>query len=568
MKKNFVAFACMMFITLAGLVACGDDEASQEKKMDEVMTSEEDLDSVECVDKKEGWIVYLSESDSRMVCHNREWISYMDWLVAQKEEEKSSRIADDTVANYSNLPTCNYSRDEYVEYVKSLNINLMCVDGEWLEFALQSVPNSVSSISALPVCLPSISGAIVYLTSMKDYVICSEKEWVEYDLWLVQSSSSGNSSSSGKSSSSSYYSSSSSLSIRDATFGACTEKRDGELAYDTNGVIGSSSNDYYYCDGDYKYWEKAPTYMIDTLGWKSAADGTFKPGDYSYSRYYYEDLSEDCEFTGENGEIYYVYDGKSWREAAELEVCMLSACTKARKGETSKLGGYTFVCGDNGWNQDSLYTMGKVDRFNKSLTYGSLKDTRDNKVYKTIVIGSQTWMAEDLNFADSTLVPNLSGQSFCYGLLDTNCAIGGRSYRWAAAMNLASSYNSSSPSDSLIAGKHQGICPTGWHIPNNEEWSTLNTSAGKKAASLKAQGVWPYDEYIDPPTNSTGFTGLPSGNSSGSYNYGGNTYVFYCSSNNYSSSYAYMYELSYSSNQLYGDDVSKSSGCHVRCIKD
>jgi uncharacterized protein (TIGR02145 family)/uncharacterized repeat protein (TIGR02543 family) len=85
----------------------------------------------------------------------------------------------------------------------------------------------------------------------------------------------------------------------------------------------------------------------------------------------------------------------------------------------------------------------------------------DGQTFRTVVIGTQTWMAENLNC-------DVSG-SECYNNNESNCATYGRLYDWATAMALPSSCNSSTCS-SQINAKHRGICPSGWHIPSNADW--------------------------------------------------------------------------------------------------
>jgi uncharacterized protein (TIGR02145 family) len=98
---------------------------------------------------------------------------------------------------------------------------------------------------------------------------------------------------------------------------------------------------------------------------------------------------------------------------------------------------------------------------------GSSKGTPviyDGETYQTVVIGTQTWMARNLNY-------NAEG-SKCYGNDPANCGIYGRLYNWATAMALPSNCNSSSCSFQ-IGAKHKGICPSGWHIPSNADWNAL-----------------------------------------------------------------------------------------------
>jgi len=96
------------------------------------------------------------------------------------------------------------------------------------------------------------------------------------------------------------------------------------------------------------------------------------------------------------------------------------------------------------------------DGKNGDVTYGG-------KTYKTVVIGNQIWMAENLNY-------NANG-SKCYED-DPNCSKYGKLYSWAAAMALSSDCNSKSCA-SQISEKHRGICPSGWHIPSSREWAVL-----------------------------------------------------------------------------------------------
>ncbi len=89
---------------------------------------------------------------------------------------------------------------------------------------------------------------------------------------------------------------------------------------------------------------------------------------------------------------------------------------------------------------------------------GIFTDHRDGKCYKWIKIGSQIWMAENLNYLSS------SG-SWCYDDLISNCNIYGRLYDWETAMT---------------------ACPIGWHLPSSEEWESLTLYlGGKKVAGGK-----------------------------------------------------------------------------------
>ena len=89
--------------------------------------------------------------------------------------------------------------------------------------------------------------------------------------------------------------------------------------------------------------------------------------------------------------------------------------------------------------------------------------------YRTVVIGTQTWMAENLNYA-------VEG-SKCYDNDPANCVKYGRLYDWSTAMGFPSSCNEDACS-SQIQSKHRGICPSGWHLPSYDDWDILMDYVG------------------------------------------------------------------------------------------
>jgi len=143
------------------------------------------------------------------------------------------------------------------------------------------------------------------------------------------------------------------------------------------------------------------------------------------------------------------------------------------------------------------------DISNGSMTCGG-------QTYKTVVIGTQTWMAENLNYV-------VEG-SKCYGNDSANCDKYGSLYNWTTAMNLPASCNSSYCSG-YIQSKHQGICPSGWHIPSDAEWTTLTDYVGGSSTAgtkLKATSGW---DSNGNGTDEYGFSALPGaiGLSDGSF---------------------------------------------------
>ncbi len=115
---------------------------------------------------------------------------------------------------------------------------------------------------------------------------------------------------------------------------------------------------------------------------------------------------------------------------------------------------------------------------------------RDNKVYKTVNVRGQVWMAENLNYADSVATPSLKGRSWCYGNVDKNCDVAGRLYTWAAAIDsVGLLHDAENPQlcgdgrDCFMSDVVQGVCPEGWHLPSKNEWDDLKNSFAKELLS-------------------------------------------------------------------------------------
>jgi uncharacterized protein (TIGR02145 family) len=194
-------------------------------------------------------------------------------------------------------------------------------------------------------------------------------------------------------------------------------------------------------------------------------------------------------------------------------------------------------------------------------------DARDNKSYKYKLIGTQTWMAENLNY-DTT------DASKCYGDDDANCVKYGRLYNWATAM-AGSASSAENPSGV------KGVCPEDWHIPSNAEWDALyrhadgtngtdspysSPTAGTK---LKASTGWNSYDGVPVGSDDFGFSALPGGNgySDGSFDGVGNRGRWWSATENFSS-YAYGRYMDY-----YGEDAGWLNGnknylFSVRCLQD
>ena len=198
-----------------------------------------------------------------------------------------------------------------------------------------------------------------------------------------------------------------------------------------------------------------------------------------------------------------------------------------------------------------------------SVFFGEFEDSRDGQTYRTVTIGSQTWMAENLNY-------DASG-SYCYDGVDSNCVMYGRLYTWATAMDSASEWTSNGGgcgSGKRCVPKYpvKGVCPDGWHLPSYGEWHTLiyvTDAYGAEYSSVQSKIGWESNQDGD----DYGFRILPGGmRVSGEYSYEG-SYASFWSSTDCDRESAEIFWLSSDALGIMGVS-GKESGLSVRCIKD
>lgn len=293
--------------------------------------------------------------------------------------------------------------------------------------------------------------------------------------------------------------------------------------------------------------------------------------------------------TGEIGkssfnDTYYECINMEWEEAEEIDYDTYGEkCTSADVGKT--IAGVVtstnkYYCTANGW----VSLMGgwswdfpKEVRMNPEITYGSITDNRDNKVYKTVKIENQVWMAENLNYADSVMTPSLKGKNWCYYNKTENCDVTGRLYTWAAAIDSVKLYDGGkgvscgSGKICILPESVQGICPSGWHLPTSTEWKNLFAAVGgqsKAGVILKSQTGW-CRFNADIGSDGVGFSAMPSGGR------GDSEFSFECNFANFWSSTedenytAYSMHLSYDSDGASLRDITrKYYGFSVRCIQN
>lgn len=219
-----------------------------------------------------------------------------------------------------------------------------------------------------------------------------------------------------------------------------------------------------------------------------------------------------------------------------------------------------------------FFTSCKKDNKTENIT---LQDI-DGNIYKTVTIGTQVWMAENLKV---TRYRNGDSISFYNGY----------EYGWPAISNQKGACCDylNLPENSLIYGKlynwnavndSRNIAPVGWHVPSEAEWKILSTFLGEdsicggkmKATGTieNATGLWksPNAEA----SNSSGFTALPAGSCNGDFGFYmqlGN-WAYYWSSTSMNNKEAMCYFLSFHQGNMLINPNTKNSACSVRCIRN
>ena len=226
----------------------------------------------------------------------------------------------------------------------------------------------------------------------------------------------------------------------------------------------------------------------------------------------------------------------------------------------------------DGWSWD----VPKEARLNPEIAYGAMTDSRDGKTYKTVKIGNQTWMAENLNYDDSVTTTSLMDESWCYNDVAANCDVGGRLYSWRAAIDYEKTGCGNGPI-CLTSLPVRGICPEGWHLPDSTEWNALFAAIGGASTAgimLKSQSGWngDYDGSIVKGIDAYGFSALPAGHrySNGFCSDEGRSARFWSASEDSSNASSSAYYVSLYTSNKYAtlDSYVKSKGHSVRCLKD
>ena len=260
-------------------------------------------------------------------------------------------------------------------------------------------------------------------------------------------------------------------------------------------------------NADSAKWRVATDIEKDTMGWakefKNAKEGDVHNGKVNTNKTY-------------------VYENKNWRKGTKTDSLIGRGCVSSFMNESDSVRSSSYTCTSDGWEFDSVNV---------------LIDPRDKQVYRTIKIGSQYWMAQNLNYE----VEN----SYCYNNSADNCAKYGRLYTWDAAI---------------------AACPEDWHLPSIKEWDKLESavSAVSMSDAIRALQAKGYEKWPT-ATDAYGFSMLPAGvYFEGRYEKIGSETYFWTPGED---KYGVIMKWFYLDGEGRGS-YSKKDGLSVRCVKD
>lgn len=174
----------------------------------------------------------------------------------------------------------------------------------------------------------------------------------------------------------------------------------------------------------------------------------------------------------------------------------------------------------------------------------TMTDPRDGQLYPTVQIGTQCWLQKNMNYQ--------TGNSWCYGNNSSNCDTYGRLYDWKTAL---------------------GVCPSGWHLPSDEEWTKMTEFLGGSdvaGGKMKESKTTHWASPNTGATNSSGFTALPGGGRGNNGGFGGLTSnaSFWSSNEGSSAGTWYRYLYYDGANVGWQFYYYETYGCSARCLQD
>lgn len=205
---------------------------------------------------------------------------------------------------------------------------------------------------------------------------------------------------------------------------------------------------------------------------------------------------DDTSYSNEEDDFSSSSARSSSSEVRSSSSSALSSSSSEQRGSSSSVNSSSLISSSSSVSslsssEDDFYLQeASRNAPSENCNFGSVKDVRDGQVYRTIAIGEQTWMAENLNFADVSPDYRHDSASVCYNNSPEYCEVFGRLYTLGASTK---------------------VCPKGWHLPSLEEWEVLfDYVGGIKIANRKliSSYGWKYQMGVE---DRYCFTVLPAG---------------------------------------------------------
>ncbi len=280
-------------------------------------------------------------------------------------------------------------------------------------------------------------------------------------------------------------------------------------------------------------------------------------------------IAADCVVPATNSTDYTFAEGSTFQINSGITFTNSGMGTWTMNGTYDKDGTYV----------GNLLVNGKLEPGTNTSTW-SCGDPLiyDGQSYATVQVGGQCWMAENLNIGtmvngNTNQTDNSVIEKYCYNNDAANCATYGGHYQWDEMMQYTTIEST------------QGVCPTGWHLPSDNEWKTLEMQLGMSQAQADGTGYRGTNEGSkmsgnaalwkngvlenDLEFNTSGFLILPAGfrNTSGSSNsQSDDTYLWTSSESGTHAPYRYLF---YNNTSVYRSTFgTKNAGYSIRCVRD
>lgn len=420
------------------------------------------------------------------------------------------------VETLDDLPNCTAKHEQDTAFIQENNKIYVCEDRRW-EY-LYSIIDSVATIDDLLTCTEKREGDKTFVESEKATLICSDGKWTLLDTEETNPESSGSISPSSSSDGRKEETLSSSSAALSSSSSAKAESSSG-MEESSSAVVASSSS------------EAAPS--------SSAASSVSSSANEKSS-----------------SSVIIPESSSSHVPSSSSEAILSSSSDEISSSSAAP--------------SSSSLAKANWQYLNPEISYSEMTDSRDGQIYKTVKIGYQTWMAENLNYPYS----ENTAKSYCYNNSTDSCAKYGRLYLWSAAMDSAARFSTTGKGCGYKAtcnpsGAVRGVCPEGWHLPSGSELETLRTFTGA-TNNVTTKALNSITGWTNGGTDDFGFSALPAGYSSFNdigvfYMYAGQ-YANFWSSSAFDESDAYFMYSSPSSVSF--GYTYKIQGHSVRCLKD